>query len=111
MALSSGNLTSGLASIRSLPHNLGFKTVKDRQKYTPGIPACIMALDNPQHGIIISATKDRYNTPELKRASAQLWGSQLNRSRADFSDANFERMLRLEELSKDFVGVVEMPGV
>ena len=62
-----------------------------------------MALDNPEHGIIISATKDRYNMPELKRASAQLWDSQLKRLRAKCSDANLGRMLRLEELSKDFM--------
>lgn len=111
MALSSGNYISGLSSIRSLLSNLDFKTIKDRQKYTPGIPACIMALNKPEHGIIISATKDRYNTPELKRASAQLWDSQLKRLRAECFDANFERMLRLEKLSKDFMGVVEMPGV
>lgn len=111
MALSSGNHTSGLNSIPSLLHNLDFKTIRDRQKYTPGIPACIMALDKPEHGNIISATKDRYNMPELQRASAQLWDSQLKRLRAKCLDANFGRMLRLEELSKDFMEVVERPGV
>lgn len=70
-----------------------------------------MALDKPGHDVIISATKDRYDTQELKRASAELWGSQLKRLRAECLDANFERMLRLEELSKDFIDVVGTPGV
>lgn len=111
MVLSNRNHTSGLKSIPSLLHNLGFKTIRDRQKYTPGIPACIMALDNPEHGIIISATKNRYNMPELKKASAQLWDSQLKRLRAKCSDANLGRMLRLEELSEDIMDMVKRPGV
>lgn len=112
MALSSENHTSGLHSVQGLLRNLGFNTISiDRQKNTPGIPACIMALEKPGHGVIITATKDRYYTQELKRASAQLWDSQLKRLRAECLDANHERMLRLEELSKDFIDVVEMPGV
>lgn len=52
------NHISGLNSISSLLHNLGFKIIRDCQKYTLEILACSMALDKPKHSIIISVTKD-----------------------------------------------------
>lgn len=111
MALSSGNHISGLNSIFNLFHNLGFKTIRDCQKYHSVISACIMALDKPKHSIIIPATKNSYNMPKLQRASVQLWDSQQKQLQAKCLNANFGCMLRLKELSKDFLKVVEKLNV
>lgn len=111
LALSSRDYEPGLDSVSVLLNGLNLKKSSGYNGYFPGIPPCIMALDTPEHGVIITATKDRYEAPELKRANQGLWNGQLQWLRHECSAANFGRIQKLEKLSQKFMKLVERTGI
>ena len=73
-----------------------------------------MALDTLEYGVqrfIISASKDRYSTPQLNTQSTHLWAQQLQWLKDECSKATLGRIEKMEVLSNKFVKMVDRTGV
>ncbi|KAF2972763.1 hypothetical protein GQX73_g710 [Xylaria multiplex] len=69
----------------------------DKQgKYYPGLPTCIMALENP---VVISATKDRYGTAGLDGKSLRRRDGYLRGLEEDCSERGKEAIKKLRNVS------------
>lgn len=101
--------------VQSLLVDLHLQQDSNLQRYTPGMPNCIMALHDPNHDLIISATKDNYSDENLAAASADCWKTQLQRLRllssAPDLAANLAHIHNVETLSKDFIAWIKEHGL
>ena len=79
--------------VQSLLVDLHLQQDSNLQRYTPGMPNCIMALHDPDHDLIISATKDNYSDEKLADASADCWKTQKRGTTVDIGHEKMREFL------------------